>query len=277
LRGESAIGGGGTILGPDGRVISRVPFGSVMRGAEEAAPAVSRVLKFGRYLQLIVDGVTAFTFGAPLAVPAAYAAAGGIGLAGLLGPQYYAWKKYTTPSANADPGTPGYTAWQAHLSRALQHKNTHMSAHDALYGGLAIDLARIHARATLLQPNVGINALHLPTMPAPAQFAVWNKAQMAAAALATKNGYGGPTQFDTYARDATASLHSAAEELHKPLPPQTIEVVLKLPNGMTIGHAEAIVQRSMSERSQARSRGTVQTSPFEPAALSALNPFLPVQ
>jgi len=190
-----------------------------------------------------------------------------------------------TPSANADPGipgfippSPGYVAWQAHLSRALQHKNTHMSTHDALYGGLAIDIARIHARATLLQPNVGINALHLPTMPAPAQFSAWTKAQMAAAALAMKNGYGGPAPFDTYARDATASLHSAAEELHKPLPPQTIEVVLKLPNGMTIGRAEAIVERSVSgQRSLARSRGAIQTVPYEPPALSALNEFLPMQ
>jgi hypothetical protein len=209
-------------------------------------------------------------------VPAAYAAGRGIGLAGLLGPQYFAWKKFTTPSANADPGTPGYVAWQAHLSSALQHKNTHMSAHDAIYGGLALDIARIRARARLLQPNVGIGALNLPSDPGSVHIGgwyarLWSPAQMAAGALATKNGYGGPTPFDTYARDATASLHSAAEELHKPLPPQTIEVVLKLPNGMTVGRAEAIVGRTLSaQRSRARSRGNIETSPVEPNALSTL-------
>jgi hypothetical protein len=77
-----------------------------------------------------------------------------------------------SPSANADPGTPGYYAWQAHLARQLEHKNTHMSAHDAIYGCLAIDygclafdIARIHSRARLLQPNVGIRRLYLQTGP----------------------------------------------------------------------------------------------------------------
>jgi hypothetical protein len=114
-------------------------------------------------------------------------------------------------------------------------------------------------------------------MPAAAHFAVWDKAQIAAAALATRNGYGGPVQFDTYARDATASLHRAAEELHKPLPTQTIAVILKLPNGMTIG-AEATVGRSLSaQRSKARSKGTIPTSPREPAALATIEQYLPVQ
>jgi hypothetical protein len=114
-----------------------------MRGAEEMAPALSRVQKLRRFLQLFVDGVAGFTVGIPLAVPAAYAAGAGIGLAGLLGPQYFAWKKFTTPSANAAPGTPGFIAWQAHLTRAMQYKNTHITAHAAVYSGLAMDIARI--------------------------------------------------------------------------------------------------------------------------------------
>jgi hypothetical protein len=88
--------------------------------------------------------------------------------------------------------------------------------------------------------------LGLPLAPSGVHMQAWNRAQIAAGALAMQKRYGVPVQFDTYACEASSTLHHAAEELHKPLAMQTIEVVLKLRNGITIARAEPIFERSVS-------------------------------